>query len=536
MLAAALDHHRDVPALRRPDAERDAAVRDLGSDRIAPRASCFVAVAPPARRRPRSRDANLARGVGFRTGAVREPWNHRSPCGIRELSSRRASRLHHRNEEPMPAKTWWQHGIVYQIYPRSFQDSNGDGIGDLKGICERLDYLVWLGVDAIWISPIYPSPMADFGYDVADYCDIDPLFGTLADFDRLVAEAHRKRAEGDPRLRPQPHLRPASVVRGEPLVAHRARSATGTSGAIRKPDGGPPNNWLSNFGGPAWTFDEATGQYYYHAFLSRAARPQLAQPGSAGGDARRAALLARPRRRRLPRRRHLAPDQGRGVPRQPAEPGLPARPSRRSSACCRSTRPISRRCTTSSPRCARVLDEYRRPGADRRDLSAGRAARRLLRRRSLRRPSAVQLPAHPDRLERARDRHAGRASTRRRCRRAAGRTGCSATTTSRASRPRRRRAGARRGDAAAHAARHADDVLRRRDRAARRRDPARAGAGPLGEERARARPRPRSRAHADAVGRLAEARGSRRASPGCPSTPSTRPATSKILPETRARS
>ena len=80
----------------------------------------------------------------------------------------------------MPAKTWWKHGIVYQIYPRSFQDSNGDGIGDLKGICERLDYLVWLGVHAIWISPIYPSPMADFGYDVADYCDIDPLFGTIS--------------------------------------------------------------------------------------------------------------------------------------------------------------------------------------------------------------------------------------------------------------------------------------------------------------------------------------------------------------------
>ena len=81
---------------------------------------------------------------------------------------------------------WWQRGIVYQIYPRSFQDSNGDGVGDLKGIRQRLDYLVWLGVDAIWISPIYPSPMADFGYDVSDYCGIDPLFGSLADFDALV--------------------------------------------------------------------------------------------------------------------------------------------------------------------------------------------------------------------------------------------------------------------------------------------------------------------------------------------------------------
>jgi len=88
---------------------------------------------------------------------------------------------------------WWKHGVVYQVYPRSFQDTNGDGVGDLKGISERLDYLAWLGVDAIWISPIYPSPMADFGYDVSDYCNIDPLFGSLDDFDRLVAEAHARK-------------------------------------------------------------------------------------------------------------------------------------------------------------------------------------------------------------------------------------------------------------------------------------------------------------------------------------------------------
>src|SRR5712672_3265578 len=92
----------------------------------------------------------------------------------------------------MAANIWWQRGVVYQIYPRSFQDSNGDGVGDLKGIRNRLGYLSWLGVDAIWISPIYPSPMADFGYDVADYCDIDRLFGTLKDFDDLLEEAHRR--------------------------------------------------------------------------------------------------------------------------------------------------------------------------------------------------------------------------------------------------------------------------------------------------------------------------------------------------------
>ena len=92
----------------------------------------------------------------------------------------------------MPENTWWKRGIVYQIYPRSFQDRNGDGVGDLAGITARLDHLAWLGVDALWVSPIYPSPMADFGYDVADYCAIDPLFGTMADFDRLVAEAHAR--------------------------------------------------------------------------------------------------------------------------------------------------------------------------------------------------------------------------------------------------------------------------------------------------------------------------------------------------------
>ena len=92
----------------------------------------------------------------------------------------------------MPKQRWWQTGIIYQIYPRSFQDSNGDGVGDLNGIVQRLDYMTWLGIDAIWLSPIFPSPMADFGYDISDYTDIDASFGTLADFDRLLDAAHRK--------------------------------------------------------------------------------------------------------------------------------------------------------------------------------------------------------------------------------------------------------------------------------------------------------------------------------------------------------
>jgi alpha-glucosidase len=170
--------------------------------------------------------------------------------------------------ETRPEKVWWKRGIVYQVYPRSFQDTNADGIGDLDGIRCRLDHLKWLQVDAIWISPVYPSPMADFGYDVADYCGIDPIFGTLADFDRLIDEAH---ARG---LRLILDFVPNHTSDQHPwFVESRAcRDNPKRDWYIwrdGKPDGSPPNNWISNFGGPAWTFDEASGQYYYHAFLSK---------------------------------------------------------------------------------------------------------------------------------------------------------------------------------------------------------------------------------------------------------------------------
>ncbi|HEX6909042.1 MAG TPA: alpha-amylase family glycosyl hydrolase [Longimicrobium sp.] len=161
---------------------------------------------------------------------------------------------------------WWQRGVVYQVYPRSFMDSDGDGVGDLPGITSRLDYLRWLGVDAVWISPIYPSPMADFGYDVADYTGIHPLFGTLDDFDRLVQAAH---ARG---LKVILDFVPNHSSDQHPWF----RESRASKDSPRRdwyiwrdpaPDGGPPNNWLSNFGGPAWTLDAGTGQYYYHAFL-----------------------------------------------------------------------------------------------------------------------------------------------------------------------------------------------------------------------------------------------------------------------------
>jgi alpha-glucosidase len=162
---------------------------------------------------------------------------------------------------------WWQTGTIYQVYPRSFQDSNGDGIGDLEGIRQRLDYFVWLGIDAIWISPVYPSPMHDFGYDVADYCGVDPIFGTLDDFDRLIAEAHAKGIRIILDFVPN-HT---SIAHPWFVASRRARSDPKRDWYIWRDaaaDGGPPNNWLSNFGGGAWTWDETTGQYYYHAYLA----------------------------------------------------------------------------------------------------------------------------------------------------------------------------------------------------------------------------------------------------------------------------
>ena len=163
-------------------------------------------------------------------------------------------------------KHWWQTGIIYQIYPRSFMDASGDGVGDIPGIIERLDYLTSLGIDAIWLSPIYPSPMADFGYDISDYTDVHPLFGALADFDRLVALAH---ARG---LRVILDLVPnhTSSQHAWFLESRSSRDNPKRDWYIWRdpaPDGGPPNNWQSFFGGDAWAFDEATGQYYLHLFL-----------------------------------------------------------------------------------------------------------------------------------------------------------------------------------------------------------------------------------------------------------------------------
>jgi alpha-glucosidase len=156
--------------------------------------------------------------------------------------------------------SWWKHAVIYQIYPRSFQDTNGDGIGDLNGIRRRLDYLAELGVDAIWISPIYPSPMADFGYDVADYCGIDPLFGTMADFDVLLAEAHRRG------LRLLLDFVPNHTSNQHPwfIESRSSRDNPKRDWYLWRDQ---PNNWQSHFGGSAWELDEKTQQYYLHEFL-----------------------------------------------------------------------------------------------------------------------------------------------------------------------------------------------------------------------------------------------------------------------------
>ncbi|KJC53288.1 alpha-amylase family glycosyl hydrolase [Bradyrhizobium sp. LTSP857] len=161
---------------------------------------------------------------------------------------------------------WWQTCVIYQIYSRSFQDSNDDGIGDLKGIAQRLDYLTGLGVDAIWISPVYPSPMVDFGYDVTGYCDIDPCFGTLTDFDDLLMQAHRRGLKVLLDFVPN-HTSDQHPWFVESRAARENQKRDWYIWRDAAADGGPPNNWISDFGGSAWQWDEITGQYYYHAFL-----------------------------------------------------------------------------------------------------------------------------------------------------------------------------------------------------------------------------------------------------------------------------
>ncbi|UUP16988.1 alpha-glucosidase [Nitratireductor thuwali] len=172
----------------------------------------------------------------------------------------------HIQADNRPDLDWWRGAVIYQIYPRSFQDSDGDGIGDLQGITRRLPYVASLGVDAVWISPFFKSPQKDFGYDISDYRDVDPMFGTLADFDALIAEAHRL---GIKIIIDQVYSHTSDK---HPWFAESRASRDNSKAdwyvwADPKPDGTPPNNWLSVFGGSSWHWDTTRRQYYLHHFL-----------------------------------------------------------------------------------------------------------------------------------------------------------------------------------------------------------------------------------------------------------------------------
>lgn len=183
-----------------------------------------------------------------------------------------ADAAHDGDTAPAGAQPWWRGAVIYQIYPRSFLDSDGDGVGDLPGILMRLDYIARLGVDAIWIAPFFKSPMADFGYDIADYHAVDPLFGTLEDFDRLLSAAHDRGL----RVIIDQVLSHTSIEHAwfrESRASRDNSKAEWYVWADPKPDGTPPNNWLSIFGGPAWTWEPRRQQYYLHNFLD--AQPDL---------------------------------------------------------------------------------------------------------------------------------------------------------------------------------------------------------------------------------------------------------------------
>ena len=163
---------------------------------------------------------------------------------------------------------WWREAVVYQIYPRSFLDTNGDGVGDLNGITAKLDYLEWLGVDCLWLTPIYPSPMADFSYDVANYTDVEPLFGDLAIFDHLLAAAHGRGMkvilDWVPNHTSSHHPWFVDAV-SSPSSAFRDFYIWKKGGA----EGTPPNNWVRAWvDAPAWTYDETSGEWYLHCFLA----------------------------------------------------------------------------------------------------------------------------------------------------------------------------------------------------------------------------------------------------------------------------
>ena len=219
----------------------------------------------------RHRISSSAWWMPFATGAILAAFalcNSGSTAWGQAPQPAAAAASTHQNDGP-----WWKHALIYEIYPRSFQDSNGDGIGDLNGITQRLDYLQSLGVDAIWLSPIYPSPQVDFGYDISDYENVDPQYGTLADFDRLVAEAKKRNIRiimdmvmNHTSDKHKWFIESESSKTNPKRDWYIWRDGKGV-GADGKPI--PPNNWISDFGGSAWEYDAKTKQFYYHEFYKQ---------------------------------------------------------------------------------------------------------------------------------------------------------------------------------------------------------------------------------------------------------------------------
>ncbi len=209
---------------------------------------------------------------------------------------------------------WWRDGVLYQIYTRSSADSNADGIGDLRGVIAHLDYLQWLGIDGIWLTPITVSLDRDFGYDVADYCRVQPAFGDLGSADELIAEAGRRGIRVILDLVPN-HTSDQHPWFLDARESRHSRHRDWYVWADPRPDGGLPNNWLSAFGGPAWSLDERTGQYYLHQFLPE--QPDLVEPGRARCLRRHSSFLVRPRRGRLSDRCRECDRQGSPAAGQP---------------------------------------------------------------------------------------------------------------------------------------------------------------------------------------------------------------------------
>src|SRR5260221_8296557 len=234
-------------------------------------AKCFCCSTARPRRSGRTFGSRHARRCSRRSPApARRPSRRRAAS--RSTCRRSVLRFAMLIEEvnaPSSVRTgepWWRGAAIYQIYPRSFADTDGDGVGDLPGITAKLDYVASLGVDAIWLSPFFTSPMRDFGYDVADFCAVDPVFGSLDDFDALVERAHRL---GLKVMIDQvySHSSDQHDWFRESRSSRDNAKADWYVWADATPDGSPPNNWQSVFGGPAWTWDARRGQYYFHNFL-----------------------------------------------------------------------------------------------------------------------------------------------------------------------------------------------------------------------------------------------------------------------------